>query len=226
MNGDNDLGTPGIEATTRSSAEAVNHKLRHEVRSSVAGLRAAAQMLADRQLRMPAGHDARLKKLIVTELERLDVLLTRADSSPRADVDLDGLIAPEVEAQRRMGRAVDWEPSGVVVSAPPGELADAIRLLLSHTADLHPEARLEVEVSAAGAATAIRFVCAQAGGGTWLEPTPVEPAKPSAASSEGDISRYVAHRLIQRAGGTLLIGRQAAGTAMSHTVLIGQGAGR
>ncbi|MDP3892413.1 ATP-binding protein [Nocardioides sp.] len=195
-----------------------SRRLRHELRSTVAGVSAASQMLLQRDPPMPDQHYARLQSLVEEELGQLERLLERTVPSAPVDVNLDDLIAPLVDWQRTMGVVVDWELSRTVVRTRPSEVGEAIRLVLAQVVDETPGRAVCVTVTPAPAAVQIRVRDLAARYAAWLPATAATPPAPAPASSGRGVGLYVAHRLLSDAGGTLLVERPVSGDATSVVV--------
>lgn len=121
-----------VETSARGSRERL-----HEVRSTVAGLASASQLLDDQTL--PASVRDRLEETIRAELGRLERLVSstetsRGDFTEVSTMDLDETLDHVLDLHRARGRTIAWEPSGARVVAQPDAVAEAINILLENTA--------------------------------------------------------------------------------------------
>lgn len=126
-----------VEATARGARERL-----HEVKSTLAGLSSAAQLLNDNTL--PDGVRQRLERTIRSELARLERLVTSRTGEP-GQVDLDETLDVISELHRARGRVVEWEPSGAHVLGEPDALAEAVNILLENAAT-HGQGPSHIEV--------------------------------------------------------------------------------
>jgi signal transduction histidine kinase len=130
-------------ATTR-----IDHARLHEIKSSLAGIASATQLIHDRPVGITAQRRDLLEDMVQAELARLGRLLSDAPSVPRPrTADLDQTIGRLALAQEARGHTVRWSRTGQRVAAEPDAVAEVINILLDNAAK-HGNADAEVEVSA------------------------------------------------------------------------------
>jgi signal transduction histidine kinase len=115
------------EATVRHDQE-----LAHEVRAATAGIVAGAHLLASG--RVPEGpRRSALENMVDVEAARLGRSLGPL-AGPSGPVAVDDVIGPLVTAQRALGHAVEWVPSGHAVVVRRDDLAEIMNVLLNNAA--------------------------------------------------------------------------------------------
>jgi signal transduction histidine kinase len=189
-----------LETETRHEAE-----LLHELRSTVAGISAAARLL---QSSSPAeAAPADLQRTMCAEIERLNRLIAEDCSSgrrqPVAEVDLDEALRPVIEAHRLRGHMVTWEPCGTRARVRPDSLAAVLDILIdnSHEHTLGSPSRVEVSRDRTGVAIEVSDA------GPGIQPEVRERlfewgAHGSSSNGHG-IGLHVARRLMTEQGGSL-----------------------
>lgn len=113
----------------------------HEVRSCVAGLAGAVQVLTDEHAPMADGSRRRLGSMVVAEMERLQRLVSdpvvepsRSRSEPPELLDLDELIAGLALLRSAAGQRVFWTSSRTQVRSHRDELVEVLEILLTNAA--------------------------------------------------------------------------------------------
>lgn len=106
----------------------------HAVRSSLAGMSGALQLLTEQRRALPEASSRRIETLLVEEVERLRRLVAPpAHDAPGVDaedVDLDSLVGKVVLARRMAGQEVAWTPSGYGIRGVADDLMEALNVLL------------------------------------------------------------------------------------------------
>lgn len=139
---------PALVPQPRMSPERTQSERLHEVRSTIAGIRAAADLSDDEHVDATAR--ARLRQSMRSELERLARLVSAVDCGEQSHtqlVDLDEQLSTLSDTHRARGRRVEWTPTGILVLGRPDDVRVALNILLENTA-VHAEgARTWIEVS-------------------------------------------------------------------------------
>lgn len=115
------------EATVRHDQE-----LAHEVRAATAGIVAGAHLLASGRV-PPGPRRSALENMVDVEAARLGRSLGPLAGSS-GPVAVDDVVGPLVIAQRALGHAVEWEPSGHAVVVRRDDLAEIMNVLLNNAA--------------------------------------------------------------------------------------------
>ncbi len=145
--------TPAPGAATGAESGVAGHRSvderLHEVRSTVAGIRAAADLFDNESVDAEAR--AHLRQSMRSELERLSRLVSATATAPQAvpsqPVDLDEQLAALTDTHRARGREVDWTPSGARVLGRPDDVRVALNILLENTAAHTDGASSRIEVT-------------------------------------------------------------------------------
>ena len=119
-----------------SSSGRTHAECMHEVRSTIAGIRAADELSALPQLDEQTR--SRLRSTVSTELSRLERLVSRepTPSPPAAPltVDLDTTLRTLSETHRARGHDVEWNSSGTALRADGDDVSVAVNILLENSA--------------------------------------------------------------------------------------------
>jgi signal transduction histidine kinase len=133
------------------SSSSRDHRERlHEVRSTVAGIRAAHDLAENGDL--DDEHRARLRRTVSAELARLERLVAPPAvvvPTPRHEagrIDLDEALATLVDTHRARGHAVEVQCNGTSVEAPGDDLTVAVNILLENAAKHAAGACSRIEV--------------------------------------------------------------------------------
>lgn len=175
----------------------------HEVRSSLAGITSATQLIHDRPEGITEDRCDLLEDMIRAELGRLTRLL---DDNPAAEVphtaDLDQTIGRLALSQEARGHKVRWRRSGQRVAAEPDAVAEVINILLDNAAK-HGSADAEVEVYAGPDSVEISVSDSGPGVSEEVRERLFGWGARGARSAGSGIGLHIAHDLTRRQGGYL-----------------------
>jgi signal transduction histidine kinase len=210
--------------TARSEAR-VKHEREtaHEVRTTVAGIAAAAQLLGDGSASVTSGDRVRLAGLIADEVGRLARLVGH-DLAPRScELDLDTEVDRQVTAHRALGEAVTWSPSGAVVVGDPDSLSTVLDILLSNAARHAGRSGAVVRARPAGDQVEVRVSDKGPGVDDQVAKRLFRWNSRSRTSVGSGIGLQLAHRLMREQGGDLRLDRSASAGATFLLTLPGAG---
>ena len=183
------------------------------MRSGLAGLAGALQVLTDLDADLPETSRRRVESLLVAEVERLRRVATPSpvDEGPDGDVtaarsqhvNLDSMVADIVLARRMAGQQVTFEPSGQQVLAVTDDLVEVLNILLANAARHAPGSR--VTVAATPASGFVRVSVTDDGPGVppELRDTIFERGRRRAGSPGQGLGLAIARELMHRLGGSL-----------------------
>ncbi|MGN0062665.1 MAG: sensor histidine kinase [Nocardioides sp.] len=191
----------------------------HEIRSTVAGLRAADQLVNSADL--DDATSLRLRSSLSTELARLERLVSRPAATvpgprPRDVVDLDSTLGVLADTHQARGRNVEWRSSGVRLEGSADDVVVALNILLENSARHASGSHSTIEV--AGDDSTVEIVVSDDGPGI------AEDVRESLFDwgvstdhARGDgIGLAMARRLVTEQGGSLdLLDDPRPGTAFS-----------
>ncbi len=189
------------------TASRIDRERLHEVRSIVAGLTSASQLVASGEL--PDEVSDRLRRTIDSELARLDRVVSPqvVGDATSSHVDLDEVLESIVQLHRARGRGFEWEPSGAQVLACTDAVAEAVNILLENAATHGSETGNRVAVAADPLAEFVEITVSDQGPGipedlrsevfNWGTSRPDSPGQ--------GIGLNVAQRLVSEQGGTITL---------------------
>lgn len=106
----------------------------HALRSGLAAVAGAVQVLTERRADVSDGQRDRLASMLAAEITRLQRLVavpgTETASAAAEELELDELIGDVVLARGLVGQQVNWEPSGHRVVGRRDELVEVLTILL------------------------------------------------------------------------------------------------
>jgi signal transduction histidine kinase len=191
-----------LEIETRREAERL-----HELRSTVAGISAAARLLQGWAATDEAR--ARLQETMCAEIERMNRLIVAERGSrqgaPAVVVDLDQTLGPVVEAHQLRGQAVEWEPTGALARVRPDDLAEVLDILIDNAHDHTGSAPSRVEVTEDEMGVAIEVTDAGPGIQPELRERIFDWGARGPSSQGRGIGLHVAQRLMNEQGGSLTL---------------------
>ncbi len=178
-----------------------DREVAHDVRSTAAGIAAAALLLARGQVPPGPRRDA-LEEMVDSETARLRRTVA-ARPGPLTVVAVDDVVSPLVLAQDALGHAVTWTPGGHGVVARRDALVEVLTTLVNNAAD-HAGGRGTTVLSAA---IRDRVVIVVSDDGPGIDPAVRASlfqwgAHRSRSAGQG-IGLHRAHRLILEQGGSL-----------------------
>lgn len=198
-----------MEGAGRGNREAL-----HELKSTIAGLAKASELLGDAAL--PTDVQARLQQSLIRELARLERRLWQPDATDPAVVDLDLTLDTVLELHRARGRVFAWTPSGTSVVGRPDSIAEAVNILLDNAAAHGDATTGRVDVGPDETDTdMVRIAVSDGGPGVpqdmrdrifeWGERRP--------SSTGQGIGLNVAQRLVNDLGGSLTLSEAGSGSS-------------
>lgn len=121
----------------------------HEVRNSLSGIAAAADLLRTHG-EIPAHKTNALLEMIASEAARLERLVAKRAQSGPADVSVDEVLYPVVLSRRVAGQRVDWRPCGYRLFADPDAISECLNILLVNAEQHAVGSRVRVSVEVSG----------------------------------------------------------------------------
>lgn len=187
--------------TATSEAEVKrDREIAHEVRSTVAGITAAVNLLADG--RVAREESPTLVRMVNDEVGRLNRLVS-GDTAPQATtVPVDEVLAPLVTAQQAMGHDVDCPPQGVLAVGCRDSLASVLDIVLTNAA-CHGGARTTVDSTVADGTVLLRVRDYGPGIDEDDARTLFQWGRPGPGSDGAGIGLHLARRLMREQGGEL-----------------------
>ncbi len=190
--------TTTAEATNRSHEEKL-----HELRSTVAGIASAAQVLSRNDEDLHGLSRERLQRMYDAELGRLERLLTNRPPRPPEVLDLDEVISPLVVTLRAAGNDVRWEPSGCWATGRPDDVAQIVHILLDNAVRHAAGSVITVRVQSLADTVEVRVSDTGRGVTPALVGTVFDRGTQRAGSVGQGIGLNIAHRLATELGGNL-----------------------
>lgn len=222
---DDELAAPLREAVVVGAGPTEGHyshdrETLHEVRTSVAGLRATHHLLHDTAgaLAPPTRH--RLESLYDAEIHRLERLLDDTPGPAETSVDIDSLLDPLVESLRLQGRPLTRRGDGGRVVCRGDELMQILHILLENAARHAPGKAVDLSVVRAPRQLVVHVADQGAGVPEWLAPHVFEPAVRSPESPGEGIGLPLARRLARGMGGDLRLETPEAGRGATFTLVL------
>jgi signal transduction histidine kinase len=197
--------------TARSEARAKHEReVAHEVKTTVAGIAAAADLLAGDDPRISPQKRARLTRMINAEVGRLVRLFSEDPLlQPAEELPLDDIIEPLVTAQGALGHAVNWDPAGHVAVGQPDQLSTVLDILLSNAARHAGRDGTTLVTRLVGDRVEIRVTDDGPGVNKYLANRLFKWGGRSRRSPGSGIGLQHAWRLMREQGGTLHLDRSA-----------------
>jgi signal transduction histidine kinase len=131
----------------------------HEIRSTLAGLASAAEVLP----LLPPEKRGDFEAMMVAELRRLQRIVAGSHDGSQHRVAIDEVVAPLVIAHRARGCTIDWTPTGLTARGSADVVSEALNVLLDNAAR-HGAADL-IRVEARRRADRIEIVVTDGGPG-------------------------------------------------------------
>lgn len=192
----------------------------HEVRTSVAGLRATHHLLHDHAGALAASARHRLESLYDSEIHRLERLLDDTWSPAATCVDLDSLLDPLLESLRLQGRPLTRRGGGGRVVGRADEVMQILQILLENAARHAPGRAVDVRVLRTPEQLVLEVADEGAGVPAQLAPYVFEPAVRSPESPGEGIGLPLARRLARGMGGDLRLETPQPGCGATFTLLL------
>lgn len=191
---------------TARRAPPVSHQqeeLFHELRSTVADISTAAQILLGDDHRLSDSSRRRLSSGLATEVARLQRLVSPQDESRIHCVSLDQVIAPLVVTQRAAGHDIRWEPSGQRVRSCQDDVTEIVHVLLHNALRHAPGTTITVSVHQRAHNVEIRVSDAGPGIPADVRDSLFQRGARSTESPGSGLGLYLARRLATKHGGSL-----------------------
>jgi two-component system OmpR family sensor kinase len=109
-----------------------DEEMLHELRSTLAGISSAAQLLCLEPGPIDPTRMSHLGRTLTQELARVERLLSPDAPRPAEVVDLAEAIDPVIECARANGQVVRWRPPRIAVFGHPDDIAEAMHALLAN----------------------------------------------------------------------------------------------
>lgn len=198
-----------IDGITRQEAERT-----HELRSALAALEGASEVLSRHVEHRGEPDDAALAAALASELARLRALVARLPAAAQESFPVRAALLPVVLAHRACGEAITLDvATDVTAAGRPQALAEAVGNLLTNAAVHAPGSRVTIT---ARLGETVRVLVADDGPG--IDPAVLTDRRHTAADprSRRGLGLPLAARLVRAEGGTLTVlrGQEATGTAI------------
>jgi signal transduction histidine kinase len=195
----------------------------HAVRSGLAGLSGALQLLTDQRHELPEASSRRLRTLLVDEVERLQRLVAPSAFEPVVDesehLDLDTLVGNVVMARRVAGQEVAWTPTGCRVRGRADDVVEALNVLLVNAWRHAQGAPARIEVARDGATVLVTVSDDGPGVLPELRESIFERGVSRPGSPGQGLGLAMARGLVERFGGSLTLLPANAGGACFRLAL-------
>lgn len=173
----------------------------HELRATVAGLGTASRLVHEESA-VSGTHRHRIAVMIVSEMERLQRLLSD-ETSPPAPVDLDSTIEPIVVRHRTQGHPVEWQPSRQRAVVRADDVAEVVNVLLENALRHASGAGASIETRRIGRIVEIAVSDTGPGVDPALRSRIFDWGERSQESPGSGIGLNIAHQLTVELGGYL-----------------------
>ena len=177
----------------------------HEIRTTLAGITTASQMLHERHIRLDEATRLRLQRAVRSEMARLQRLMADRSTEGPTAIDLDETLDPLLEAHRARGHRVQWRPSGHRVRARQDDVTEAVNILLENAARHAEGADSHLGIAPDGDDVLISVSDSGPGIPSQLHHQIFDWGVRGDASSGQGIGLYVARRLVSEQGGSLTV---------------------
>ncbi|UMG91355.1 HAMP domain-containing sensor histidine kinase [Nocardioides sp. TF02-7] len=183
-----------VDAEHRSSRARM-----HEIRSTVAGIVSATQLLKS----LPAERRESFESMVDAEMDRLMRILKGGDRTASRPVELDELLVHLVTSHRARGRTITWQPSGLLAVGRYDDVAEAVNVLIDNAA-VHGNAD-DIRVHAERDGDQVTISVTDSGPGVAVEMRDrlFQWGERRADSPGQGIGLHVAQALVQQLGGDL-----------------------
>jgi signal transduction histidine kinase len=200
-----DVGTLNRQLHQIESAGRDDRAKLHEIRTTLAGITTASQMLHERHVQLDDATRLRLQRSVRSEMARLQRLMDDRPAPGPTAIDLDETLDPLLEAHRARGHRVQWRPSGHQVHARPDDVTEAVNILLENAAKHAEGSDSHLGVAHDGDEVLISVSDSGPGIPSQLHHEIFDWGVRGDASSGQGIGLYVARRLVSEQGGSLTV---------------------
>lgn len=187
-----------IDGMTRQEAERT-----HELRTALAALEGASDVLRRHVERMGEPDDAALAAALASELGRLRVLVASLPAAPCAAFPVRDALLPVVLAHKACGQEITLDvPPEVSASGRPEALAEAVENLLTNAAVHAPGSHVTIS---AHLGRTVRVLVTDDGPG--IDPVALADRQRASADRDGfgGLGLHLATRLVTDEGGSLTV---------------------
>jgi signal transduction histidine kinase len=189
----------------------------HAVRSGLAGLSGALQLLTDQGAGLPEESRRRVEALVVDEIERLRRIVAPPSydetTSTVEGLDLDTVVGDVVLGRRMAGQEVAWSPSGCRVRGRSDDLVEVLNILLVNAWRHAQGAPARIEVSREEAMVVVRVSDDGPGVLPELRESIFERGVRRPGSRGQGLGLAMARSLVESVGGALTLAPAGAGGA-------------
>lgn len=175
----------------------------HELRSTVAGIASAAQLLGSEDADLRGLTRNRLQRMHDSELARLERMLANDSRGPVGLVSLDDVISPLVISLRATGHDVRWEPSGFWATGRADDVTEVVHILLDNAARHAAGSVISVQVEGVQDRVEVRVSDTGRGVTPSLVDSVFDRGTHEKSSVGQGIGLHIAHRLTLDLGGSL-----------------------
>lgn len=182
---------------------ATHEELLHELRSTVADISSASQLLLVGGERLSASSRQRLQIGLISEVTRLQRLVTKPPEGETQPVSLDEVISPLIITQRALGHDVIWNPSGQHACGRKDDISEIVHILLHNALRHAPDTTITLAVRRTGDAVEVRVSDGGPGVPSALRGSLFQRGARSEQSPGSGLGLYLARQLAEGQGGSL-----------------------
>lgn len=193
-------------ATAESSKSTDLHhqeELFHELRSTVADISTASEILLGNDKRLSDANRRRLSSGLATEVARLQRMVNAPSDTQPHDVSLDQVITPLVVTQRAAGHDIRWEPSDHHVRGSQDDVTEILHILLHNSLRHAPGTTIKISVRQRDEDVEIRVSDTGPGIPAEVRNSLFKRGVRSPESPGSGLGLYLARRLATKHGGLL-----------------------
>lgn len=219
-----DLAANSPAAVTAAEERRHREELFHELRSTVADISTASQILLSNDDRLSASSRDRLAAGLSTEVARLQRLVdVPVGGSAATTVALDQVISPLVGCQRAAGHDIRWEPGGHQVVGRQDDLSEIVHILLHNSLRHAPGTPIHVSTRPRAGAVELRVSDGGPGIPEAIRDSLFQRGVRSAESPGSGLGLYLARRLAEKQGGDLQLRHNDGVHGVTFVVTLPQG---
>lgn len=202
-NHSHEVKTLSLRAARAEARNRRHEETLHELRSTVAGIASAAQLLGSEDADLRGLTRNRLQRMHDSELARLERMLANDSRGPVGLVSLDDVISPLVVSLRATGHDVRWEPSGFWATGRADDVTEVVHILLDNAARHAAGSVISVQVAAVQDRVEVRVSDTGRGVTPSLVDSVFDRGTHEKSSVGQGIGLHIAHRLTLDLGGSL-----------------------
>lgn len=178
-------------------------ELFHELRSTVADISTASQILLGSDDRLSPSSRHRLELGLASEVARLQRLLSNPGPLETSAVSLDQVITPLVATQRVAGHEIRWEATGHHVRGRQDDISEIVHILLHNSLRHAPGSAVTLTVGRRDDVVELRVSDAGPGIPAAMRDSLFQRGVRSRTSPGSGLGLYLARRLAEQQGGNL-----------------------